>query len=776
MIIGVTVLKENVKITLKPENYSVKDLGMATVIHIVVALSSAISGRGIVLGSLLPFGLGFVGGCDTVFMPSAMLGAFISYFIPAIGNSGFRYIAALFAVLAIKLLLSNYKKIVQNPVFSAALSFGACFLTGLSLVKMGQAGILTVLTEGILCGISAFFVSKTFRAVMKSTVGFSSIELTSLMLTASIVIMGLYEFYLLGASLGRILGLLLILTASKYGGVISGAISGITVGFTMLLTGFDGSLGIIFALIGLMCGVFAPLGKYAQMLVMLILSFVGVVSAGEIGNILYLLAESGAAALLFYLMPRNMGAGLGKIFSAHPIVAIPDGVKKSLTMRLEMASNALKDISETVEQVSSQLSKINAPDFGKVIYNIEQEACSGCKLRVHCWENRRNSTIDGIIAMTKAVKNGDTSPEAQLPDEFKGRCQRLSKIGNVTFKKYSDYVSRISAENRIDEVRSVVSDQFDGISDMLKDLSDDFKNDEQFDVTIAQNSASALKSLDIIVDEAGCRIDKYGRMTLEFKLKKHSDLVINKLQVMKLVSLVCERDFDIPTISEVGGDVYIALNEHAGLTVECGAEQIIAGNSQMCGDCYKYFNDGKGHFLMVLSDGMGTGGRAAVDGAMACGLMTRLIKAGFGYDCSLRLLNSSMLFKSTDESLATVDVASIDLFTGYVELYKAGAAPAIIRRSGRTGKAQSSSLPAGILRDIGFDKAAVKCKDGDIVVLMSDGATNDGLEWIREEIECWKEGTAQALAERICEGAKRRRTDDHQDDITVLTAIIKKSV
>ena len=179
---------------------------------------------------------------------------------------------------------------------------------------------------------------------------------------------------------------------------------------------------------------------------------------------------------------------------------------------------------------------------------------------------------------------------------------------------------------------------------------------------------------------------------------------------------------------------------------------------------------------MILSDGMGTGGRAAVDGAMACGLMSRLVKAGFGYDCSLKFLNSSMLFKSTDESLATVDVASIDLFTGQTELYKAGAAPTIIRRSGRTGKAESTSLPAGILRDIGFDKAVLKCKVGDIVVMMSDGAVSEGLDWIREEIECWTDGSAQSLAERLCECAKRRRTDAHEDDITVLTAILKKSV
>ncbi len=771
-----TVLKDNVKITAKIENYTVKELAVAVSVHLCIALASAIAGRGVVLEDLLPFGLAFLGGCTSAFVPAAMIGAFISYFIPAAGVSGFRYIAALFALLSIKLLLANYKKIVTSPIFCALISFLACTLTGLTAVSSGQALPLNIITEGLLCGAAAYFICKTFKAFDKEKVGFSTDELAYLLLTASIVIMGLYNFNVLGISLGRILGMFLILTASKYGGLIAGSVSGITVGFSFLLSGSEGALGIRFALSRLMFGIFAVVGKYAQMTVLMIFGFIVTVVSGQAVAVASTAAETVFACLLFFAMPKSLGVSFGKMFSAYPKLSVPTGIKKSLTMRLEMASNALRDVSGTVEQVSSQLSKINAPNFGSVIYSIEQEACSGCKLRVHCWESKRASTVDAIMEMTKAIKKGDTTPETAAPDEFKGRCLRVSKMGNVTFRKYSDFASRIAAENRIDEVRGVVSDQFDGISDMLRDLSIDFENDEHFDSVTAENVAASLKSLDIRAEEAGCRIDKYGRMTLEFKLKKNSDLVINKLQVMKLASLVCERDFDVPNISEVGGEVYIVLNERAAITIDYGAEQISANDSKMCGDAYKAFNDGRGHFLMILSDGMGTGGRAAVDGAMACGLMTRLIKAGFGYDCSLKFLNSSMLFKSTDESLATVDVASIDLFTGQTELYKAGAAPTVIRRSGRTGKAESTSLPAGILRDIGFDRASVKCKVGDIVVLMSDGAVNDGTDWIREELEHWGNGTAQDLAQRLCEGAKRRRTDAHEDDITVLTAILNKSV
>lgn len=769
-------MKENVKISTKIENFTTKELSGAVLSHFAVALISAVASRGAVLGNMLPFGLAFLGGCDVIYTPAAAVGAFISYFIPAVGNSGFRYIAALFAILSIKLLLTNYRKIVTNPLFLALISMLACTLTGLSFINTGEMKAINVFAEGLICAAGAYFFRKTFAAAQKLSAGFSVDELASLLLACGMVLIGFNRFSLSGLSLGRILGLFLILSASKYGGIAAGAISGITIGFSIVLADGESVLGIIFALAGLMCGVFAKMGKYAESVILILLGFVGTVATGQVILIARTSAEIVMAGILFVVMPRNFGVNLGKIFSATPHLCFPTGVKKSLTMRLQMASSALRDISSTVEQVSAQLAKINAPDFGDVITAIEHEACSGCKLRVHCWESRRSQTVDAVIEMTKAIKEGKTELESSAPEEFKGRCLRTSQMANVTLRKYSDYASRIAAENRIEEVRSVVSDQFDAISDMLRDMSYDFNIDEQFDGVVAENAAAALKGLDIRVEEAGCRIDKYGRMTLEFKLKKTGELVINKMQVMKTVALVCERDFDVPNISKAGNDIYIVLNERTAMNIDYGAQQISAGNSQMCGDAYKCFNDGRGHFIMILSDGMGTGGRAAVDGAMASGLMARLIKAGFGYDCSLKFVNSSMLFKSTDESLATVDVASIDLFTGQTELYKAGAAPTIIRRSGRTGKAQSTSLPAGILREVGFDKAMVKCKIGDIVVLMSDGAISDGIDWIREEIEGWIDGSAQSLAERICEGAKRRRTEGHEDDITVLTAILRKSI
>ena len=769
-------MKDIVKISNKIENFSFKELVLASIAHLLVALAGIAASRAVVLDRLLPFGLSLLAGSSITFTPAAAIGVFLGYFFPVVGNGGFRYIASLFALVAIKLLLSNYKKIVSSPLFLTLISLLSNLITSAVALKSLETTPLDVATESLLCAMGTFFIARSFAIISRSPAGLSSDELATMLISLSILVLGLNNLQLNGISLGRILGVFLILTSAKYGGIISGAVSGIAVSLTVTLSNTSGNIGVALAFAGLLAGIFSSLGKYAQISVLVIFSFIGSVTTADTVLISQTVVEAALGSALFLTLPRKAGIVLGKIFSSQPKLSVPAGFKKSLTMRLELASNALKDVSETVEQVSTELSKINSPDFGTVISAIERDACAGCKLRVHCWESKRNDTINAILEMTKAVKQGECSPETAATPEFKGRCIRVSRVGNAAYKRYSDYASHIAAENRIDEVRSVVSDQFNGISSMLYDLSVDFNNDEKFDNAAADNAAAALKNLDIRVDEACSRIDKYGRMTLEFKLKKTPELIINKLQVMKMVSVVCERDFDVPTISEVGGDIYIVLNEHAAINIDIGVEQISASDSNMCGDAYKYFVDGKGHFVMVLSDGMGTGGRAAVDGAMASGLMARLLKAGFGYDCSLKILNSSMLFKSTDESLATVDIASIDLYTGTTELYKAGAAPTIIRRSGKTGKAQSTSLPAGILRDIGFDKASVKCKNGDIVVLMSDGVTSGGTDWIRAEIEAWQDGSAQALAERLCECAKRRRDDKHEDDITVMAAILQKAV
>ena len=148
--------------------------------------------------------------------------------------------------------------------------------------------------------------------------------------------------------------------------------------------------------------------------------------------------------------------------------------------------------------------------------------------------------------------------------------------------------------------------------------------------------------------------------------------------------------------------------------------------------------------------------------------MSKLIKAGLGYDCALSVVNSALMVKSGDESLATLDVLSFDLFTGDAELLKAGAPLTFIKKDGRVLKFSSTSLPAGILTEIKFSHERANLSPGDAIVMVSDGAVATGDNWIEDIVKDWEDEEAQALAKKIVDEARSRRTDGYDDDITVI--------
>lgn len=732
--------------------------------------------RGEVFGGLFPFGVAYAAAVPMEYLAAAAFGCVVGYLLPADGLNYFRYLAALFAVVAIKALLTLIVKGSARPPLAALTAGVVVCVTGLVSSSGETVNMLLAVAEAVLSLGGAFFLSHGFDGLSGKGRGLRGVELACALISANLLLIGLMPLAPGGISVGKILACAFLLLVSRFGHAPVGAMCGVVSGFAAALAGGGLTTAVTLAFAGLISGVFASFGKYAQVAAFIIGSLSASAVGGSLSESAELLIVSLFGSALFLMVPKAAANALGNVFAPPAKTVTEDSIKKSVTMRLGLAAGALSDVSDTVETVARELSRINSPDFNWVLRGIEKEACAGCSLCLSCWETRRADTVSDILESIKSVREGAAQDAVLLPEELKGRCLRPGRVGEAVYKYYSDYASRMAAESRISDVRSVVSEQFDGISSMLRDMAAELDREEAFDDRTAAKLAEALKNIDIQIEESSCRIDRFGRMTVELGARAIGGTKYNRMKILRQVEVCCDRDFEPPTLTESGGKVYITLTEKALLTVSCGVCQLACSVSGISGDAYSTFYDGKGRFFMVLSDGMGTGGRAAVDGAMASGLMTRLLKAGFGYDCSLGILNSAMLFKSTDESLATVDVACIDLFSGRTELLKAGAAPTLVRRSGKCAVASSTSLPAGILREVGFDKAVVKLKKGDLIVLVSDGVTGEGTDWICAELESWQDTDPRQLAEHLAHCAKRRRQDGHGDDITVLAAMVERAV
>lgn len=259
-------------------------------------------------------------------------------------------------------------------------------------------------------------------------------------------------------------------------------------------------------------------------------------------------------------------------------------------------------------------------------------------------------------------------------------CCKTGELAYSINESYKDYLSYEAAKRRITQIRSVVAGQFAGLSDILQDLAEEFEDYNSFDTNAASRVSEALKSLGLVVVDCSCKKTLSGGAVVEIELIIGKKTAISKSDITKEVSKACGRYFESPTISFVEDRARITLCEHPIYDLQIGSSQHTYKNGDLCGDCINYFNNGGGSTVAIISDGMGTGGRAAVDSNMAVSIMSKLCKAGLSYDCALSVVNSSLMIKSEDESMATLDVLDFNLFTGKAELMKAGACTTYIKR------------------------------------------------------------------------------------------------
>ena len=167
---------------------------------------------------------------------------------------------------------------------------------------------------------------------------------------------------------------------------------------------------------------------------------------------------------------------------------------------------------------------------------------------------------------------------------------------------------------------------------------------------------------------------------------------------------------------------------------------------------------------------MGSGGRAAVDGAMAAGLTAKLMQTGLSANSVLRLVNTALMAKGGDESLATLDIARIDPHNGRLVCCKAGAALSFLKSSAGVCRIERASLPVGILRDIVFEESSFNLEDGDVLLLVSDGAISVGSAWIEEILQHYeiRNQDLQTLTDAVARMARQRQRRDYEDDISVV--------
>ena len=128
--------------------------------------------------------------------------------------------------------------------------------------------------------------------------------------------------------------------------------------------------------------------------------------------------------------------------------------------------------------------------------------------------------------------------------------------------------------------------------------------------------------------------------------------------------------------------------------------------------------------------------------------------------------NSALLKREDVESVSTLDVMCVDLYSGETVFLKAGAAPSYILSDGKVSRVEMPSMPIGILDGVSFAKKETVLSKGDAVIMVSDGACAMKDGHIMKALSEFSGGSAQELAEKVLKSSGKKT-----DDSTVLAVV-----
>lgn len=730
--------------------------------------------RALVFGDLAPFGIAAVTAAKKKALPFILLGAVFGTVLPHGPAYPIRYIAAMGAALVFRLLCAGMGG--RSAVYAPACAAAASGLTGAAVVLangMQTHDAALCFAEMILCGCSAYFFEKAapFLSQPSKLWGLRRRDLVSVLISFCVLLLALQPLAVHGISLGRIAGVLAILIAARFGGAGAGCAAGASMGLVLGLGGQDMAPVLAgYGFGGLIAGFFAPLGRFGCALAFVLANAAAGANMGGSSQVTADIVEVIAASVLFLLLPDKLLCRLSALF-----VAADERVssKNTARSRLMEASQALRDVADTISRVGERLATMRSDDTLQHVFDeASDRACHRCGMRAYCWNTAYNDTMDAMNHLGVALRASGTATRKDVPKHFSGRCCRLGELLEAINRCYSEYTARNAARRQINGLRRMLSEQWNVIASFLSELGESAVT-KQVDLA-PEPVRAAFATCGLAAEQAACRLDEKGHMSVEARVSTYPKSPINRTELAAELSVACGRRLDGPKVSLSGRETVLRFRQKALYQIEYGQYSIRKSGEKLCGDAAFAFEE-NGRAVLLLSDGMGVGGSAAVDANLAVDLISRLLRAGFGFSAALRAVNSALMLKSEDESFATLDIAAVDLYAGAVELFKAGAPPTYLRRRGRAERIVQHSLPVGILENTGFAHSDIRLGHDDLLVLVSDGAAVGDDVWLMRAITQFEGGSMTVFARDLALMAKRHRDDGHDDDITVLAARLEQA-
>ena len=690
--------------------------------------------------------------------------------------------------LVIILIFSN--KIKKLDSISKISLLGAIILLPMSLGEVAYYSnnnvydYIVVFMEFVVTFISSYIFSFGIKFLLnnKSKMYISPEEVVSLSLLVAFSIIGMGDIGLFGVSVRGVLATVLILTASILGGYTLGATSGVIVGLGFMISNVVSALYMgVYSFAGLVSGAFNKLNKYISIIGYL-LSWIIIYSytSGITSNLSQII-DIAIGCLIVSLIPKSFFSKMEKLVKTK--VDSNEAVYEYITRSKNITSSKLMNIQRVYNELANTFDKvrerdkiIDQRDVATIIDMIHNDECKYCSMQRICWESKFNYTYNLIYEMIEKIEDGEIS-ERDIPDKFRKECMKpeiIIKVANYYYKMYAlDYDWNM----KLCETRNVISKQIRDISKSIESISKSLDQDIMLNLDKEKEIFDELQRNNIIVDKVNYIQENNEDFKITIEMKNCRDGCLCDEKLLKIISDFVGESLDIQKIGChcLGENCKVILTKAEKFKVVTEVATMSRDGHIFCGDNYTFMEIYEGKYMMAISDGMGKGKKAYDESSVTIDILENMMEAKIDKEIVINTINNMLLLKSSEEIFSTLDLGIIDLKKGRLETVKMGACSTYISRENKdVDLISSSSLPVGILSEVNLDRHNVKIKDGDFIIMVSDGIVdagknNDfGENWLIYFLKKLTTANPKEIANQILDRALELQLGDVEDDMTVL--------
>ena len=698
------------------------------------------------------------------------------------------YIVKYSICLVIILAFSNKIKKLDSVAKISLL--GAVILLPMSLGQTAYYGnkniydFIIILMEFVVTFISAYIFSFGTKFLLnnKNKMYISPEEVVSLSLLIAFSIIGIGNIGLLGVSARGVLATVLILIASILGGSTLGATSGVIVGLGFMISNVVSALYMgVYSFAGLVSGAFNKLNKYISILGYL-LSWIIIYSytSGITSNLSQII-DIAIGCLIVSLIPKSLFNKMEKLVKTK--VDSNEAVYEYITRSKNLTNSKLMNIqrvynelANTFDKVRERYKVIGQRDISAIIDMIHNDECQYCSMQRICWESKFNYTYNLIYEIIEKIEDGEISTR-DIPESFRKECMKPELIVRVANYYYKLYALDYDWNMKLSESRQVISKQIKDISKSIECISKSLEQDIMLNLDKEKEIFDELQRHNIIVDKVNYIQEGNDDFKITIEMKNCRDGCLCDDKLLKVISNFVGETLDIQKIGChcLGENCKAILTKAEKFKVVTEAAAMSRDGHIFCGDNYTFMEIYDGKYMMAISDGMGKGKKAYDESSVTIDILENMMEAKIDKEIVINTINNMLLLKSSEEIFSTLDLGIVDLKKGRLETVKMGACSTYISRENKdVDLISSSSLPVGILSEINLDRHNVKIKNGDFIIMVSDGIVdagknNDfGENWLIYFLKKLTTTNPKEIANQILDRALELQLGEVDDDMTVL--------